>query len=130
MPGSNLKGVHDYATLVETLDYEPGDTVVVIGGSKTAVEYGCFFNSTGLFVFQALGERPRSQAAVDALGVAVDSKGAVIVDEQLQTSVPGVYAVGDLIGAPMEVFKARQSGTYAARAIMGEKISYKPGRLA
>jgi 2-oxopropyl-CoM reductase (carboxylating) len=47
VPGSNLKGVHDYATLVETLDYEPGDTVVVIGGSKTAVEYGCFFNSTG-----------------------------------------------------------------------------------
>ena len=78
------------------------------------------------FVFQALGARPRSQAAVDALGVAVDSKGAVIVDEQLQTSVPGVYAVGDMIGAPMEVFKARKSGTYAARPIMGEKVSYRP----
>jgi 2-oxopropyl-CoM reductase (carboxylating) len=78
------------------------------------------------FVFQALGERPRSRAAVEALGVAVDNKGAVLVDEQLQTSVPGVYAVGDLIGAPMEMFKARKSGTYAARAIMGEKVSYRP----
>lgn len=194
VPGSNLKGVHDYATLVETLDCEPGDTVVVIGGGKTAVEYGCFFNATGRrvvmlvrnrlldlirdgetrsyaidrmheqgmeiiegatvtaiiggasgrsakvvadtpagrveidsdFVFQALGERPRSRAAAEALGVAIDDKGAVLVDEQLQTSVPGVYAVGDLIGAPMEMFKARKSGTYAARAIMGEKVSYRP----
>jgi 2-oxopropyl-CoM reductase (carboxylating) len=194
VPGSDLNGVHDYATLVETLDYEPGETLVVVGGGKTAVEYGCFFNATGRrvvmlvrnrvldvikdgetrayaidrmreqgmeiiegatvtaiigdafgraakviagtpggrveidtdFVFQALGERPRSQAAVGALGVAVDENKAVMVDEQLQTSVPGVYAVGDLIGAPMEMFKARKSGTYAARAIMGEKVSYRP----
>ena len=47
VPGNDLSGVHDYATLVESLDHEPGDTVVVIGGSKTAVEYGCFFNATG-----------------------------------------------------------------------------------
>lgn len=194
VPGSELDGVHDYATLVETLDKEPGDNVVVIGGGKTAVEYGCFFNATGRrvvmlvrnrlldfipdgdtrayaidrmreqgmeiiegamvsaiirdaagrvarveaktpsgrltidtdFVFQALGERPRSRVAVEALGVAVDKKGAVLVDEQMQTSVRGVYAVGDLIGAPMEMFKARKSGTYAARAIMGENVSYRP----
>jgi 2-oxopropyl-CoM reductase (carboxylating) len=194
VPGSHLKGVHDYASLVETLDHEPGKTAVVIGGGKTAVEYGCFFNATGRqvvmlvrnrvlgvikdretrayaidrmreqgmeiiegatvtaiigdafgraakivadtpagqveidtdFIFEALGERPRSQAAVEALGVAVDENGAVLADEQLQTSVPGVYAVGDLIGAPMEIFKARKSGTYAARAIMGEKVSYRP----
>jgi 2-oxopropyl-CoM reductase (carboxylating) len=78
------------------------------------------------FVFEALGERPRSQAAVETLSVAVDEQGAVLVDEQLQTSVPGVYAAGDLIGAPMEMFKARKSGTYAARAVMGERVSYKP----
>lgn len=193
-PGSDLEGVHDYTTIVETLDREPGEIVVVIGGGKTAVEYGCFFNSTGRrvvmlvrnriidlikdaetrtyviermceqgmeiiegaqvsaivgdasgrvarvvaetqsgrieidtdFVFQALGERPRSQPAVEALGVKVDGKGAVVVDDQLRTSVPNVYAAGDLIGAPMEMFKARKSGAYAARAIMGEDVSYRP----
>jgi len=78
------------------------------------------------FVFQALGERPRSQAAVDALGVVADSSGAIVVDDQLRTSVPNVYAAGDLIGAPMEMFKARKSGTYAARVIMGEEVRYRP----
>src|SRR3984893_4020149 len=194
VPGVNLHGVHDYATLIETLDREPGDTVVVIGGGKTAVEYGCFFNATGRrvimlvrdgllkmisdgetrayavdrmreqgieilegatvsailgdaegrvarvvadtpsgelviatdFVFQALGERPRSRLGVEALGVAIDDSGAVIVDEQLRTSVPDVYAVGDLIGEPMEMFTAGKSGAYAARAIMGEKVNYRP----
>jgi 2-oxopropyl-CoM reductase (carboxylating) len=193
-PGRDLHGVHDYATLVEALDREPGEAVVVAGGSKTAVEYGCFFNATGRrvimlvrdrvlklisdgetrayavdrmreqgieilegatvsailgdaegrvarivadtasgelviatdFVFQALGERPRSRLGVEALGVAIDDSGAVVVDEQLRTSVPDVYAVGDLIGAPMEMFKARKSGAFAARAIMGEKVSYQP----
>jgi pyruvate/2-oxoglutarate dehydrogenase complex dihydrolipoamide dehydrogenase (E3) component len=194
IPGASLAGVHTYASLVETLDQEPGDTIVVIGGGKTAVEYGCFFSSTGRrvvmlvrnrpldmiadgearayaldrmheqgveiieaaevveiigdalgraarviakttagrieietdFVFCALGERPRSSIAAKALGLDVDAKGAIIVDPTLQTSVPGVYAVGDLIGAPMEMFKARKSGAYAARAIMGEHVNYRP----
>jgi len=195
VPGLDLKGVYDYTSLVETLDYEPGQTAVVAGGSKTAVEYGCFFNATGRrtimlvrnrllklipdadtrtyvidrmreqgieiiegaelvrvtgdfngrvakvvarteegpleiatdFLFLGLGETPNSEPAVEALGIEVDPKtGAVVVDDSLQTSVPGVYAVGDLIGAPMEMFKARKSGTYAARTIMGEKVSYRP----
>jgi 2-oxopropyl-CoM reductase (carboxylating) len=195
VPGLDLKGVYDYTSFVETLDYEPGKTAVVVGGSKTAVEYGCFFNATGRrtvmlvrsrllklmpdadtrgyvidrmrdqgievmegaelvrvegdsrgkvskvvartadgpleiatdFVFLGLGETPNAEPAVAALGVATDPKtGAVLVDDSLRTSVPNVYAVGDLIGAPMEMFKARKSGTYAARAIMGEQISYRP----
>lgn len=47
IPGIDLKGVYTNVSLVETLDYEPSDTVVVIGGSKTAVEYGSFFSATG-----------------------------------------------------------------------------------
>jgi pyruvate/2-oxoglutarate dehydrogenase complex dihydrolipoamide dehydrogenase (E3) component len=195
VPGHKLKGVFDYTSFVEKLDYEPGDTAVVVGGSKTAVEYGCFFNATGRrtvmlvrsrllklipdqetrgyvidrmrdqgmeivegaelvaiegdvrgrvckvvaktadgrleiptdFLFLGLGEIPNSEAAAEALGVEVDPQtGAVVVDDSLRTSVPNVYAVGDLIGAPMEMFKARKSGAYAARSIMGEKVSYRP----
>jgi pyruvate/2-oxoglutarate dehydrogenase complex dihydrolipoamide dehydrogenase (E3) component len=59
------------------------------------------------------------------LGVKTGSKGEIVVDEYLRTSVPDVYAIGDLIGAPMEMFKARKSGTYAARNVMGERIAYR-----
>jgi pyruvate/2-oxoglutarate dehydrogenase complex dihydrolipoamide dehydrogenase (E3) component len=194
VPGKDLKGVYTNVNLVETLDYEPSDTVVVIGGSKTAVEYGCFFNATGRrtilvvrsqclklipdletrgyvldrmkeqgmeiwdaselqsiesdgegkvkavtirtphgiekvatdFVFMGLGETPNSEMAVEALGVEVGPKNEIIVNSRLQTSVPNVYAVGDLIGAPMEMFKARKSGVYAARNVMGHEAHYEP----
>ena len=46
IPGAGLRGVHDWATLVEDLDYEP-TRCVAIGGGKTAVEYGSFFQATG-----------------------------------------------------------------------------------
>jgi dihydrolipoamide dehydrogenase len=42
----------------------------------------------------------------------------------MRTSVPGVYAIGDLIGAPMEMFKARKCGMTAARNIMGEPYEF------
>jgi pyruvate/2-oxoglutarate dehydrogenase complex dihydrolipoamide dehydrogenase (E3) component len=73
-----------------------------------------------------LGEIPNSELAVKALGVAIGPDNAVKVDPYLRTSVPDVYAVGDLIGAPMEMFKARKSGMYAARNVMGQNIAYRP----
>lgn len=78
------------------------------------------------FVFAGLGEHPNSAHAVEALGVATGPHGEVLVDEHLRTSVPNVYAIGDLIGGPMEMFKARKSGTYASRNVMGEAIAYNP----
>ena len=47
------------------------------------------------------------------------------VNPQMQTSVPDVYALGDLIGPPMAMFKARKSGMYASRHIMGEDVHYE-----
>ncbi len=38
--------------------------------------------------------------------------------------VPGVYAIGDMIDGPMEMFKARKSGVTAARNIMGENLEF------
>lgn len=192
--GAELKGVFNFVNLVEELDYEPGPTVVVVGGGKTAVEYGCFFNATGRrtvmvvrdellrivpdeetrgytvdrmkeqgievlegseiermdgdprgrvrgvvvrtpdgrrevatdFVFCGLGEIPNSEMPARVLGVKVGPGNEVLVNAQLQTSVPNVYAIGDLIGAPMEMFKARKSGVYAAKHIMGQAIEYDP----
>ena len=46
IPGADLPGIYDFATLVENLDYEPS-RCVIIGGSKVAVEYGTFFQAAG-----------------------------------------------------------------------------------
>jgi len=75
------------------------------------------------FVFMATGERPNMKM-YDALGLDVDDKGFVRADRTMQTSVPSVYAAGDLLGPPMEMFKARKCGVNAARNIMGEHREY------
>ena len=54
IPGIDLQGVFDYATLIEDLDYDPKQCVI-IGGSKVAVEYGSFFQAAGC-------QRPSSRA--------------------------------------------------------------------
>ena len=46
VPGIRIKGVYDFASLIEDLDYEP-NRCVIIGGSKVALEYGSFFHATG-----------------------------------------------------------------------------------
>lgn len=76
------------------------------------------------FVFLATGERPTVDHARDVLGIEVSDTGRVVVDRSMRTSVPGVYAVGDMIDGPMEMFKARKSGVTAARTIMGEHCEF------
>ena len=196
IPGLDLRGVHDFVSLVETLDYEP-TKCVIIGGSKVAMEYGSFFQATGCdttivsrsplmrtkslhhvdedlrqyvvggmrkrgmeilegahpisvnddgsgrvqtvtvrlatgeeveldtdFVFVACGELPNTTQAREVLDIDLSETGRVIVDKRMQTNVPGVYAIGDMIDGPMEMFKARKSGVTAARNIMGEDLEF------
>ncbi len=76
------------------------------------------------FVFIGTGERPKSDHYREVLGVAVGERGEILVDKHMRTSVPNVYAIGDLIGPPMEMFKARKGGMTAARNIMGEPYEF------
>ena len=71
------------------------------------------------FVLIATGEQANVESFIGALPVDRDDGGFVTVNSRMQTSVPGVYAAGDLLGPPLEMFKSRRSGTTAARNIMG-----------
>jgi len=75
------------------------------------------------FVFVGTGERPDLRM-YSPLGLATDERGFVIADATMRTSVPSVYAAGDLLGPPMEMFKARKCGVAAARNIMGEHYEF------
>lgn len=62
---------------------------------------GCARSATGTHVLLAVGRRPDTEALnLAAAGIATDKAGFVTIDDTLQTSVPGVYALGDVKGGP------------------------------
>lgn len=63
----------------------------------------------------ATGRRPRSTGfGLETIGVALGGKGEVVVNDHLETTVPGVYAAGDVTGEPMFVYVAAYAGALAA----------------
>jgi dihydrolipoamide dehydrogenase len=71
-------------------------------------------------VLVTVGRRPNSdQIGLQATGVKTDTHGFIQVDKKMQTNVPGIYAVGDIVGPPMLAHKASKEGIVAAEAIAG-----------
>lgn len=59
---------------------------------------------------------------LENIGITVEEKGKKIpVNEHLETSVPGVYAIGDVIKGPMLAHKAEDEGVYVAESLVGQK---------
>jgi len=56
----------------------------------------------------------------EAIGVRLDDRGFVKVDDRLQTTVPGVYAIGDVAGPPMLAHKGQREGVVVAERIAGQ----------
>lgn len=76
-------------------------------------------------VLIAVGRAPRSRGlGLGALGIAVDAAGFIPVDAQRRTSLPHIYAVGDVAGHPMLAHKAMREGKVAAEAIAGMPSAY------
>ncbi|MBI2369843.1 MAG: dihydrolipoyl dehydrogenase [Deltaproteobacteria bacterium] len=70
-------------------------------------------------VLVAVGRAPNVEGlGLEALGVAQE-RGFIKVGRDLQSSVPGIYAIGDLVGPPMLAHKAMAEGVAAAEAIAG-----------
>lgn len=68
----------------------------------------------------AVGRRPYTEGCFsDDSGVTMDERGFVFVDEQCRTTVPGVYAVGDLVRGPMLAHKGMEEGVMVAEIIAG-----------
>ncbi|HLT25131.1 MAG TPA: NAD(P)/FAD-dependent oxidoreductase [Zeimonas sp.] len=67
-------------------------------------------------VYALLGSRQRSKLAL-ALGAACDDEGALRVDDHQRTSVPGVYAIGDVVSALNQIAVATDHAAIAATAV-------------
>jgi dihydrolipoamide dehydrogenase len=68
----------------------------------------------------AVGRRPYTTGAgLEEAGVRLDERGRVQIDERFQTSVPGVFAIGDVIPGPMLAHKAEEEGVAAVEGMAG-----------
>jgi len=72
-------------------------------------------------VMVVVGRRPNSdQIGLDTTGVNTDEAGFIRVNAQMQTNVPGIYAIGDVVGMPLLAHKASKQGVVAAEVISGQ----------
>ena len=72
-------------------------------------------------VLAATGRRPYTEGLnLDALGVSLTSRGQIAVDDRYETSVEGVYAIGDAIEGPMLAHKAEDEGMAVAEILAGQ----------
>jgi dihydrolipoamide dehydrogenase len=90
------------------LSVEPRD-----GGKSETIETDA--------VLVAVGRRPYTEGlGLDKIGVVPDARGFIAVDKHFQTQVPGVFAIGDVIGGAMLAHKAEDEGVAVAEIIAGE----------
>ncbi len=76
-------------------------------------------------VLVSVGRTANGNAAnVAAAGVAVSPRGIIAVDKQMRTNVPHIFAIGDVVGAPMLAHKASHEGKVAAEVAAGQKSAF------
>lgn len=75
------------------------------------------------YVLVSIGRRPQLHGVdAAALGLGVDPRGSVLVDDQMRTNLPNVYAIGDVVGGKLLAHKAEEEGVIAAEVIAGKPV--------
>tara|TARA_Y100000385_G_C13109476_1_gene651506 strand:- start:4543 stop:5940 length:1398 start_codon:yes stop_codon:yes gene_type:complete len=104
---TKVSGVHRDGELVQvTAINKKGEEVVFEGDyCLVAVGRGAYTDKLGL----------------ENVGIDSDDRGRIAVNAQLQTSVPNIYAIGDVVRGAMLAHKAEEEGVFVAESIAGEK---------
>jgi len=78
-------------------------------------------------VLVAVGRRPNSaDLGLEQIGVTINERGFIVVDQCQRSSVEHIYAIGDVVGDPMLAHKATHQGKVAAEVIAGHKAAFTP----
>jgi dihydrolipoyl dehydrogenase len=102
-------------TKVTNVEARPEGLVVSFDGPKAP--------ATDTFdrMLVAVGRSPNGKLiGAENAGITVDDRGFIGVDKQLRTSVPHIFAIGDIIGQPMLAHKAMHEGKVAAEVTAGK----------
>ena len=77
---------------------------------------------TGDYCLVSVGRKPYTEGlGLDKAGVAVNERGQVQVNDHLQTNIPHIYAIGDVVRGAMLAHKAEEEGVMVAELIAGQK---------
>eukprot|EP00803_Ostreobium_quekettii_P008799 evm.model.scf_548.3 EVM.evm.TU.scf_548.3 scf_548:48088-55775(+) len=100
------------------------DSEMADGKVKLTVEPSQGGDSTELeadIVLVSAGRRPYTAGlGLEEVGVKANERGVIQVDENFQTNVPGIYAIGDCIPGPMLAHKAEEDGVAAVEIMNGQ----------
>ena len=95
-----------------------GDEVIVKADDKKGDE----IEFKGDYCLVSVGRRPYTEGLnVEAAGVKIDDRGRVEVNAHLQTNIPNIYAIGDVVKGAMLAHKASEEGVLVAETIAGQK---------
>jgi dihydrolipoamide dehydrogenase len=95
-----------------------GDVVVVQAENAK----GETITLEGDYSLVSVGRRPYTDGLnADKAGVKISDRGQVEVNDHLQTSVPNIYAIGDVVRGAMLAHKAEEEGTMVAEILAGQK---------
>ncbi|MDP4820594.1 MAG: dihydrolipoyl dehydrogenase [Saprospiraceae bacterium] len=112
-------GVNFHLKHLVTSVENTGDQVKVGVKSKDS---DASFEIVSDYCLIAIGRRPYTDnLGLETIGVEKDDKGRIKVDHHLQTSVPGIYAIGDVIEGAMLAHKAEEEGVFVAEVIAGQQ---------
>lgn len=95
-----------------------GKEVILLADDKKGNEV----EIKGDYCLVSVGRNPYTRGLdLDAAGVKSNEKGQIDVNEKLQTNIPNIYAIGDVVRGAMLAHKAEEEGTMAAEIIAGQK---------
>ncbi|MEO8753366.1 MAG: dihydrolipoyl dehydrogenase [Casimicrobiaceae bacterium] len=100
-------------------------TAVKVGSSDVAVTYTDAAGVTATVTFDhlivSIGRIPFTGGlGADAVGLKLDERGFVAVDAECRTSLPNIWAIGDVVRGPMLAHKAEEEGVAVAERIAGQ----------
>ena len=95
-----------------------GNEVVVLADDKKGNEV----EIKGDYCLVSVGRRAYTDGLeLEAAGIKANERGQVDVNDNLQTNIPNIYAIGDVVRGAMLAHKAEEEGTMAAEIIAGQK---------
>ncbi|HPA37070.1 MAG TPA: dihydrolipoyl dehydrogenase [Chitinophagales bacterium] len=111
-------GIKFYLSHKVTGAVNNGDSVTVTALDKKEQEVKLEAD----YCLVAIGRRAYTDGlGLENIGITPNQRGQVEVNEHLQTSVPNVYAVGDVVRGAMLAHKAEEEGVFVAEVIAGQK---------